>query len=259
MHRSAALSVILGAVSLCGGCAYQPHSSLTPGTTSVEEYEKSRDPGAVRRQREIQRPDGTVEHVTEHEDVPPLREVRHTASSTGPGADVAGDRLQQGMTGAPSELKLPGGSSAKGGGFELTANASLTSKGPLILIGLGVLLIIGACVALYLQLRRVALIGGLAGALFVAAGLYPEFAVLLIVAAALGLGAWLFVEAKGGKGWRESLRASLGAAAKLPADARAAWERELKGQADAPDVAAIAKIEKADDLHSFLIQQARSA
>lgn len=239
-------------------CAPTSRSEVQPGTMSIEEYERSCDPGVLKRHGVRDMPDGTREHFEEVADIPPTRETHQLARSTGPAATASGERLQEGMTGAPADLRLASGARATGGGFELNADVSRLSKGPLLLVGGGVLCCCFAGFALYMGWRRPAVVAGVLGGLLITGGLFPVVAVVLLVLAVLAAAAWVIYEGRDGKGWKESLRATLAAAADLPAEARLEWEKRLGAHADPQDVARVRAVESADKLHDVVIAEART-
>lgn len=185
---------------------------------------------------------------------------------TGAGVTTSADEIASSFSGSAPTVTLPGKGSATGGDAisDVTAKAANLMGNPLLWVG--ILLIVGAGVALYLRLpQRVAWIAGLTGAAFVAAALFPGLMLFIIGGAVIAIAGpyvyreWKAKQTEGAKAssdasstkYREGLRAVVGGVSELKKampDAYAKVKELIEAQADPGDFETIDEIKAADRL-----------
>ncbi len=220
--------------------------ALTPGSLTPEQAEALRSalnlPPGTKVEVEIEAVQGGHSRTIEQ------------GTGVGAGARAEGDKLSDSFTGAAPTVGLGAGRSASGGSAERDTSASALKlpsvawANPLSRVGLACLL--GAGVAIYLGLKRAALICGLSGAGLICAATWPVIMLLAVGAAALVLaGPYVYTE---WQNWRhrEALRAVVGGVGdpSLPAGTAEAVKQKIALQATAADKATISKIKAADNI-----------
>ena len=239
--------VPLALASLLAGCDVPARSKLEPATTRVERTEKVREP--VKIDRTITGPDGT--RTTETELQGPVRELEQSASSKGAGAEASGDKLSDTINTTAPTTSIPGGPAASGGDTRRAAVAEvdkkLQARGCLVAGVIAALLAVGA---LWIGLRRVAVILGAMAGLLIAMALWPVFMLWGLLAGNVVQAIAHVVEGRSAKVWKEAVRAWEAAVGDrtVPDAERKAWLDRVKSHADARDRDALRKVRIQDGL-----------
>lgn len=227
-------SVILSAMmAVAAGCSDGDAAHSSPPLPAAPPPSVSPTPSPKRTLvkidgREVEAPQGSVVEF----------ETENNRQAHGLGASISTDNAEAAAkfnAGAPN-TSLGGelGGSATGG--EASADFRMSLPKPTSpLLWVGVVCLIGSGVALYLQLRRGAVIAGALGLGFIAAASMPGVAVFIV--AVLGAGmliVYLWAE-HNGKGFFEGLRAVVSGVEQSSDDVRAAVKSEIKKQATIRD------------------------
>lgn len=252
---SCVLAVLASGLALLAmhGCAATPSTSVQGAAVRLD------------RDRQVQQPVVRTERRTEETIDPQTGRVTGRATSevtTTTGAQIAesargeargasatavGDTLRQQIAGTAPTLGIDG---ATGSGGETSADTSAERLRRLtlpVLIGSGVIALIAAGGALYLGLRRAALIAAAVGAVLVLVGVYPAvlwLALAACVAALAGLYVW---SERRGRTMLEALRAVVDGveqASAIDAESTKVVKESIKAQADMADRVTIDRVRR---------------
>jgi hypothetical protein len=106
------------------------------------------------------------------------------ATATGTGSQSRGDKVEQQTNSQPAMVQFNGDLVASGGGAETNQSAKTTAS--ILAVGIaGIIMLVLAGVAFYLQMRRCATVLGVAGASLVAISLWPALLIYGVLAVVL--------------------------------------------------------------------------
>lgn len=231
----------------------QPAATLTPDQRQALQQAFNLPPGSE------------VEVEITNRDGGSLRTVEH-GRGVGAGAVAEGDKLDQRFDGTPPRVGrgADGSQTAEGGGADTQQYGSalrvppLPWENPLFWTGLACLGIMGF--GIYANLRRLAVICGVAGIGLIATAFYPVILLFAVAAVVIVLVApYVYAEVKKRKAeqddeasW-EALRAVVaGVEGKgVPAEARQAVKNAIAAQADARDKAVIDEVKRMDAIGKY--------
>ena len=244
------VGLVVASLAVMASCASK--SQITGGSVGIQREETRTKPVTAREVRTIQHLDpdtGKVNAIEKVDRVEGGGETEHltvSGSANGASAMVEGDKIDQGLNSTAPDLNLGEGIGGSGGDTGAKTIATAV-KGGFGLIGVGILCLLGAGVALYFGLRMAAVYAGGVGILLIAIGLYPSLALFAVLAGVAGVAYIIWSEHKS-KRATEALRAVAAGIEGVPDDMKAAVKAEIGKHADQADTATIATIKMKDNL-----------